>query len=406
MKLKLKCCFKSWFAVGVYLVVGSALPVAVTAQEPDSAVRIALTPAYPNLAVQKPLFIVVPPDATERKFLVQQWGQILILPEDENGEAATLFLDVSGRDLFENDFEEGLLGLAFHPDFKSNQAFYIYYSQQNPKRSVVSEWKVSSDDPNRADPASERIVMEVPQVFWNHNSGQLLFGKDGMLYISLGDGGSANDPFNNAQNLQTLLGSILRIDVDSRTGSLPYGIPEDNPFVHLGERARPEIYAYGLRNPWGMYMDEETGLFWCADVGQNKYEEVDLIVPGGNYGWNYREGAHPFDLNKTTPPASFQPIEPVVEYDHREGISITGGVVYRGERIPDLKGCYIYGDWFSGKIWALELDENQKIKRHHLIFTKEITSPVKIGAFSILPNGELIISSLDHTLWHVVPSGI
>jgi glucose/arabinose dehydrogenase len=199
--------------------------------------------------------------------------------------------------------------------------------------------------------------MTIDQPFWNHNGGTIVFGPDGMLYIGLGDGGKANDPFGNGQNLETLLGSILRIDVDRQDAGLKYAIPKDNPFVDH-EKARGEIWAYGLRNVWRMAFDRETDVLWAGDVGQDLWEEIDLIVKGGNYGWNLREGFHKFGAQGSEPRADL--IEPIWEYHHDVGKSITGGMVYRGAKVQELAGAYLYADFVTGQIWALWYDEAAK----------------------------------------------
>lgn len=312
--------------------------------------------AFPNLVVNRPITICEAPDKSGRLFLVDQAGRLLILPKDRNGSETRVFFDISDRKPYV-DNEEGLLGFAFHPKYKTNGKFYVYYTQQNPRRSVVSEFKVSSIDPDKADLKSERILMEIPQPYANHNGGTTIFGPDGFLYIALGDGGAANDPQNNAQNLGRLLGKVLRIDVDSKSGDLAYGIPKDNPFVGQPD-ARPEVFAYGVRNPWRMSFDQTTGLLWAGDVGQNKWEEVDIITKGGNFGWRVREAFHPFNTNDVVKGPY---IEPLIEYPHNPawstnhlpGLSITGGFVYRGSKIPGLRGVYLYADYATGTIWGL-----------------------------------------------------
>jgi glucose/arabinose dehydrogenase len=199
--------------------------------------------------------------------------------------------------------------------------------------------------------------MRIKQPFWNHNGGTVEFGPDGYLYVGLGDGGAANDPLGNGQNLETLLGSILRIDVDRQQEGRPYAIPPDNPFVEA-PGARPEIWAYGLRNVWRLSFDEPTGTMWAADVGQNLWEEINIIRRGGNYGWNLREGMHPFGDDGSGPRPDL--IEPVWEYHHDIGKSITGGMVYRGDRVPALRGYYLYADYVSGRFWALRYDHDQQ----------------------------------------------
>ncbi|MGI9240563.1 MAG: PQQ-dependent sugar dehydrogenase, partial [Verrucomicrobiales bacterium] len=219
--------------------------------------------------IKLPAAAVVAPDGSGRQFLVLQGGKILILPADQSAGEAKVFLDLSGLDLIDKAFEEGLLGLALHPKFADNGKFYIYHTQQSPKRTRVVEMSVKEGDRDQADPESTRLLMEIPQPFWNHNSGNMLFGPDGFLYIGVGDGGKGGDPLQFGQNLFVLNGSILRIDVDKRDGDLEYGIPSDNPFAGK-EGCRGEIYAYGMRNPWGLSFDGE-GRLWCADVGQQKW---------------------------------------------------------------------------------------------------------------------------------------
>ncbi|MGI8604849.1 MAG: PQQ-dependent sugar dehydrogenase [Verrucomicrobiales bacterium] len=368
---------------------------------------VRLEPVWEACKIQRPVSVVSAPDGSDRPFLVQQRGQIMILPADRRGSDMKVFLDVSDRKLEENEFEEGLLGLAFHPRFKENGCFFIYYTQQDPKRSVVAEWRVAAGDSSKADPATERILMEVPQPFWNHKSGNLLFGPDGMLYIALGDGGKRDDVTRFAQNLFALHGKILRIDIDSRSGARAYGIPKDNPFVGK-EGTRPEIWASGLRNPWGISIDRETGLFWCADVGQDLWEEIDLIVKGGNYGWSFREGARPFALRKDPPPEGSKFIEPIHEYLHTQGISITGGFVYRGQRLPALRGRYIYGDWGSGRLWSLNYDANERrVIDNKLLLEPELdekgAAKVKPTAFCEDASGEILVLNWNGGIQQMVP---
>ena len=223
--------------------------------------------------------------------------------------------------------EQGLLGLALHPEFKRNGHLFVYYSHPTEPKSVVARYTISKDNAHRVDPGSSKIIMEIDQPYQNHNGGVIEFGPDGYLYIALGDGGFRNDPTASGQDLDSLLGSILRIDIDATHDNHAYGIPADNPFVnHKG--ARPEIYAYGLRNPWRMAFDSQSGRLWVGDVGQELWEEVNVITQGGNYGWSTREGSHPFG-NRPTVEGLSDPIEPVFEYDHRIGKSITGGRVYQ-----------------------------------------------------------------------------
>lgn len=359
----------------------------------------ALAPIWEKCGIERPVTVIIPPDDSGRYFLVQQTGRVRILPDDRSSAETKTFLDISDRKLAENDFEEGLIGMAFHPEFRTNGLFYIHYSQQDPKRSVISEMRVSADSPDRADPSTERILLEIPDPFWNHNCGNLLFDESGCLVFGMGDGGKANDPLRLAQNPFDLHGKILRIDVNTRSGARPYGIPADNPFVGR-EGVRPEIWALGMRNPWGMWIDPETKLFWCADVGQDLWEEVNIIEKGGNYGWSFREGKQPFVLRTDPPPDGVTFIDPVIDYPRTEGTSVTGGFVYRGKRLPHLAGAYIYGDFGSGRIWALRYDAaSRKVISNELVLASEADSrgqpKVKPTAFCPDTDGEVLVLN-----WH------
>jgi glucose/arabinose dehydrogenase len=309
-----------------------------------------------RITTLRPMALTHANDGSHRNFVASQRGKIYVLPNDPEAKLATVFLDIRDKvQDWKRDNEEGLLGLAFHPEYKKNGQFYVYYSSAaDPRTSIVSRFKVSASNPNLADLASEQIVMRIPQPFSNHNGGSIAFGHDGCLYIALGDGGGRNDPLGHGQNLQTWMGSLLRIDVDHQQDGKNYAIPSDNPFTHRAG-AQPEIFAYGFRNVWRLTVDRKTGTLWAADVGQDFWEEVNIVKRGGNYGWSIREASYPFN-NKTVVPAD-PPIAPIWEYDHQLGKSITGGFVYRGTRLPELQGMYLYADFISGKIWALEYDE-------------------------------------------------
>jgi len=287
--------------------------------------------------LQRPVDIQSSQDGSGRLFVIEKVGRIRIL---QNGQLLDVpFLDITNR-VGSRSNEQGLLGLAFHPSYEDNGRFFVNYTDKNGN-TVIARYQVSSD-PNVADPASETALLRVEQPFPNHNGGVLAFGPNGYLYAGLGDGGSQGDPFGNAQNLNTLLGKILRLDVDQGE---PYVIPSDNPFGS-------EVWALGLRNPWRMSFDRVTGDLYVADVGQNTWEEIDFLPagsPGGaNFGWSYREGAHNYEGNA---PAGL--IEPVAEYSHAEGgCSVTGGYVYRGS-MSEWQGIYLYGDYCSGLIWGL-----------------------------------------------------
>ena len=363
--------------------------------------------AYPDLKIKKPVWNTTIP-GTDQELIVAQGGVIYELPKDRNAKSAPVWLDLTKRVVIEKDFEEGLLGLAFHPKYEANGKFYVYYSRQNPKRAILSELVAKNGKP---DMTSERILLEIQQPFWNHDSGQMTFGPDGYLYISTGDGGKGNDPLMTSQNLFSLLGKILRLDVDSNAGDLAYGIPKDNPFIGK-PGIRPEIWCYGMRNPWGLHFDK-SGRLWCADVGQALWEEVNLIEKGGNYGWSYREGAHDFQLSrnpslKTEGKDAVKLIDPVHEYSHADGISITGGVVYEGKAFPALKGSYIYGDWGSGFMWALNVNDAGKKTGNTILRKRNAAGKSAFKgtgfqptAITIRPDGELWILSWDGKIYEM-----
>jgi glucose/arabinose dehydrogenase len=298
--------------------------------------------------------LVQPDDTSGLIFITEQRGVIYAFATSQPQQGSYVFLDITNR-VNRGGNEEGLLGLAFDPDYKENGHFYVYYSATNPRRSVVSRFSLDQGNPGVAAPQSEVIIMEVEQPFSNHNGGQLAFGPDGYLYIGLGDGGSAGDPQGNGQNLGTLLGSILRIDVSRLSAAGDYKIPADNPFIDT-TGARAEIWAFGLRNPWRFSFDKETGLLWAGDVGQNIWEEIDIITRGSNYGWNVMEGFHCYSPETGCNQSGL--ILPLIEYDHSQGCSVTGGYVYHGDEIAALRGYYIYGDFCSGNIWALGYQDN------------------------------------------------
>ena len=307
----------------------------------------------------RPLQVTHAGDGTNRIFVPLQQGFIHVFPNDPSATKTKLFLDIEKKVLYtDKENEQGLLGLAFHTSYKQNGELFVFYTLKGPKlTNVLSRFRVKKDDPDHADPASEEELLRIKHLDWNHDGGTVLFGPDGYLYLCLGDGGSGGDPDKNGQNLGTLLGKVIRIDVDKKEDGKNYGIPKDNPFVST-PGARGEVWAYGVRNPWRMAFDRKTGKLWTSDVGQNLYEEIDIIEKGGNYGWSRREGLHPFgdegvDVNPKM-------IDPIWEYHHEVGKSMTGGVVYRGKALPEIEGHYIYGDYITGRIWALKYDDAKK----------------------------------------------
>ncbi len=316
-----------------------------TTPPPAGVPAIALTPFISGFS--SPVDFQTPDDGSGRIVVVQQPGTIRIA--SGGSLLPTPFLDITSKVNFDGG-EQGLLGLAFHPSYSQNRRFYLNYNRLSggQMQTVIAEYQLTAD-PNVADVASERIVLTVDQPFPNHKGGQMAFGPDGFLYIALGDGGSEGDPLGNSQSRQTLLGKILRIDVDHTDTGLQYAIPADNPFV--GGSDRGEIWAYGLRNPWRFSFDRGTGRLFVADVGQDRYEEIDLVQKGLNYGWNIMEGAH--CLNPPTGCNMTGLTLPIAEYDHSEGKTEIGGYVYHGTAIPGLVGAYVFGDFSNGKIWEL-----------------------------------------------------
>ncbi|MCF0058864.1 sorbosone dehydrogenase family protein [Dyadobacter sp. CY356] len=310
--------------------------------------------AFPALTFTSPVEIKAPLDSSNRMFVVEQAGVIKVFDNNGAVSSSSTFLDIKSK--VNAGGELGLLGLAFHPNFKTNGYFYVNYTKSNPLQTVIARYKANPSTGNMADASSETILLTYNQPFTNHKGGSLQFGKDGYLYIAAGDGGSAGDPQNNAQNRKTFLGKILRIDVNATTKG-NYGIPADNPFAGNTEGFFEEIYAYGLRNPWKISFDTGSDRFFAADVGQSVKEEINLITKGGNYGWKIKEGKNCYSPSSNCEATGL--IEPVFDYGRAEGdVSITGGYVYRGSAIASLAGKYIYGDYASGRIWALELDGN------------------------------------------------
>lgn len=335
-----------------------------------------------------PLGVTGAGDGRRWLYVVEQDGRIRLYRDGELRE--TPFLDVSDRT--EGGGEQGLLGLAFHPAYETNRRFFVNYTDLNGD-TVVAEYRRSRADPARARRGSERVLLQVDQPFSNHNGGALAFGPDGMLYVALGDGGSAGDPQNNGQRKDTLLGKLLRIDVSSRDSA--YEVPSDNPFVG-DPTARAEIWDYGLRNPWRISFDRRTGALWIADVGQGEWEEVNREPPrsggGFNYGWRVKEGRDCYPAGEecdVVGGALEDMTDPLAVYSHDDGCSVTGGYVYRGRAFPDLAGNYFFGDYCSGLIWAVAAGGPDRQEPVELLDTA-----LSISSFGEDDRGELYVTDL------------
>lgn len=407
-------------ALAALLLVGCSSPIVSPSPEaspsaPGASSAPSVTPAPPSpsptvgtlegirlepivFKLADPIGVTNAGDGSGRLFVNERDGRIRVINADGTLREAD-FVDLSDR--VEAGGEQGLLGVAFHPDFAANGRLFVHYSRAGDGATVVSEL-TASPDRARADPASERVVLTLGQPFANHNGGEIAFGPDGYLYVGLGDGGSGDDPFGNGQNRQTLLGKILRIDVDGTPAAgKAYAIPEGNPYAPGGiapGAGLPEIWAYGLRNPWRFSFDRATGDLYIGDVGQNAWEEIDRqpadSVGGENYGWDLFEGTRCSDNC-----GSIAAVPPVAEYGHDAGCSVTGGYLYRGAQQPNLVGTYLFGDYCSGTIWTLSGTES--VNPRQLAETG-----LQITAFGEGEDGEVYLVDLgDGGLYRVLADG-
>ena len=349
----------------------------------DAAV-VRLEPAFPRLRFEQPVWLVQAP-ATRDWYVVERAGRIHRFPNDPGASQTTLVADLTER-VNAGPLEAGLLSLAFPPDFPRSRVVYLSYTR-GQLESVIARYRM--DARGRLDPDSESVVLTLRQPYTNHNGGHLAFGPDGMLYIGFGDGGAAGDPENRAQDPSNWFGAILRIDVSVPQG---YRVPADNPLVDR-PGARPEIFAYGLRNPWRWSFDRLTGTLWAGDVGQNAVEEIDIIHPGGNYGWRCYEGTRPFRPEGCPPRDAL--VFPVAEYPNpEEGRAVIGGYVYRGRKMPGLRGVYVFGDFVSGTVWGLRRSGHDHDVREVLARTD-----LRIASFAEDHDGELYV--LDFAGGHI-----
>ena len=370
-------------------------------QVDDSDLRqfVDIERAYSQLRFNRPIYLTGAGDGSGRIFVVEQGGVVRWFSQKDDNPSSQVFLDVSHL-VSRRGNEEGLIGFAFHPDFKNNGQLFCHYSsnahrtgEKEVASNVISRFTVS-DNPNLVLPESEEILLTIPQPYPNHNGGAMAFGKDGYLYFSLGDGGYKDDPLGNGQNLKTMLGGINRIDVDVKGPTQPYRIPADNPFLKV-PGAAPELFACGLRNVWRFSFDRKTGELWAADVGQARTEEVNIIEKGGNYGWNRFEADDDFEVK--TQLASKPHAPPVATYGHQWGGSITGGNVYRGTRFPELEGAYFFGDYMTGNLWKTTRDINGHFDTQLVRRTGR-----SIASFGEDDEGEVYLLSFDGGIYRIV----
>ncbi|HEY2818164.1 MAG TPA: PQQ-dependent sugar dehydrogenase [Casimicrobiaceae bacterium] len=370
--------------------VASALALAAVTAHAQTRLLPAIT------GLQSPVDVTHAHDATLRLFIVEQAGRIRIAKDGQL--LATPFLDLTSS--VQSGGEQGLLGLAFHPRFRDNGLFFVNYTRRNDGATVIVRYRVSASDPDRADPASVVQLIVFDQPFANHNGGALKFGPDGYLYVATGDGGSANDPGNRAQNTFEWLGKLLRIDVDH---GATYTIPLDNPFAN-GLGGRPEVWAYGLRNPWRTAFDRQTGDLYIADVGQDMVEEVDFVPAGTgagtNFGWRVMEGSRCTGLGGGPACGASTLTLPIAEYAHAFGCSIIGGTVYRGTQVPSLFGRYVYGDLCSGTMWSVARDAQGTWTVRH-----ELATGLTITSFGEDETGELYVASADDGAVYRIAAG-
>ena len=378
--------------VGVLLV-----PTGASAAIVPSRIDLALAPVTSGLSA--PLLVTHAGDGSNRLFVVEQTGKIRIVKGGDLQSAA--FIDLSRS--VSRGGEQGLLGLAFHPSYKSNGKLYLSYTDLSGT-SIIREYRVLASNPDRVDGTSGRTLLRVKQPYENHNGGHIAFGPDGYLYIGMGDGGSGGDPGNRAQSKNTLLGKLLRIDVNKRTGSLPYGIPSTNPYV--GRSGLDQIWAFGLRNPWRFSFDRATGDLWIGDVGQGSWEEVNRALASSgrnagravNYGWRVMEGDHCY--NPSSGCVRTGRTLPVTEYSHGGGrCSITGGYVYRGKTYPDLVGAYLFADYCSGEIWFIDRGASRGVRP-----TLALDTNSRITSFGEDEAGELYVTNAEGAVFRVSDS--
>jgi glucose/arabinose dehydrogenase len=374
-----------------------------TATDQTADTNYRLQRVFQDLEFFQPVALLPVPNETNQFWVVEKQGRVFGVVGQQGKYTKELVVDISDR-VNSNPNEAGLLGLAFHPQYNKNNQVFLSYTAAGPQLTSTISRFLAAD--GRIDADSEQVLLQVDQPYGNHNGGQIAFGPDGFLYIGLGDGGSAGDPKDNGQNPQTLLGAILRIDVDLlEDKGKPYAIPKDNPFASSSADRRGEIYAWGMRNPWRWSFDRKTGELWVGDVGQNEWEEINLVRQSGNYGWNLKEGTHCYAVrNCDNADLKTRLIDPVAEYSHDQGCSVTGGYVYRGEQITSLQGTYVFGDFCSGRIWGLSLSGEPGKSSGSFEKKLLVKSDLMIASFAEDNQGEIYVIHYDGEIYKIVPA--
>jgi len=384
---------KTLFALTILIIatIGSALLFnqLINQPRPQTTLQYKVEVAFPNLSFDHPDGIYSSGDGSNMFFIVGQMGLIYDFENRRNATETNIFLDI--RDQVHLG---AFLGLAFNPHFAENRYFYVNYLADNPLRTIIAQWSVLPNNPNQADMNSQKILLEIPRLSESHAGGQLAFGPDGYLYIALGDGTPYGDSTGNAQNRSSLQGKILRIDVNNPSPGRNYGIPKDNPFKSNTVGFKEEIYAYGFRNPWRFSFDTSTGKLWVGDVGQDGMEEIDIVEKGKNYGWNLMEGTLPYASGNQT---GLEP--PIWTYGRDQGNATIGGYVYHGTKLTELTGSYIYGDYISGRIWSLKINDTSNPLNKELVKTN-----LNITSFGTDQKQELYICAQDGKIYEIVKS--
>ncbi len=390
--------------------IGTALPTPAPTEIPPPTIP---EEPMPGLVLRKlafdrefdsPVMLASLPDASGEQVIAMQRGEFCAIRLDGSGQWRP-FLDFRAKMKGLVLFEEGVHGIAFHPRFAENRLFYLSYSQNDPRRTVISEMRATSAKDSTPDalPETERVLLEILQPLADHWGGHMAFGPDGCLYIALGDGGLRDDPYRLAQNPWVLHGKILRIDVNGRSGSLPYAIPADNPFAKQ-QMVRPEIFALGFRNPWGLSFDSRSGQLWCADVGQDLWEEINRVESGANYGWSDRDGPVKSAFHAQSFLPNMATTDPVHAYTRMrgEGICIVGGLLYRGQKLPHLDGAFVFADWGYGTVWALGIDpaSGQPVRRS-VLYRKDPEHKFNPTLVTADVDGEPVLLSQDGALYRL-----